>query len=66
MPQSWEEHWPLAPNVNEEAALEENKARIHAIGTISHILTGSLNPGDIHWTSRRTNVQRSFGTTRSI
>ena len=59
MPQSWEEHWPLAPNVNEEAALEERKARIHAIGNLT-LLTGSLNQAISNgpWVGKRPEILR--------
>jgi len=42
MPQDWEEHWPLATQESQAAAVSERETLIHTFGNLT-LLTGKLN-----------------------
>ena len=42
LPQSWETHWPLANNVDEEEERQRRNTLVHTIGNLT-LVTGRLN-----------------------
>ena len=42
MPQSWEAHWPLPPNSDEQTAIQERNQLVHTIGNLT-LLNRKLN-----------------------
>ena len=62
IPQSWEEHWPLADAGDEEANAQAHRTRrerIHRLGNLS-LVTGSLNPalGKDPWAVKKSQLLR--------
>jgi hypothetical protein len=43
LPQSWEEHWPLDPELPEDAARHQRVVTLHTMGNLT-LLTTALNP----------------------